>query len=222
MSPVFCVWDRAFGTFQEELAEEPCVFGVTRQVQTWNPIRINLNHLWLLIRDAWRAEKLMDKLTIWFKPTGWRPADVAAKYPVRKANHQEFVKYDTPASTGLKIWTWIQFVVLLGMVFHLLYKIVDMGSPAMFIYGVFLFLMIYSYTTLMDRDPNALWMEAVKSIIGLGIIYATGGWFLMEEILTGGTVLVAAYQVISALVVAWFVVKEIGWERDGALERVEG
>ena len=222
LSPVFCVWDRAFGTFQEELAEEPCVFGVTRQVQTWNPIRINLNHLWLLIRDAWRAEKLMDKLTIWFKPTGWRPADVAAKYPVRKANHQAFVKYDTPASTGLKIWTWIQFVVLLGMVFHLLYKIVDMGSPAMFIYGVFLFLMIYSYTTLMDRDPNALWMEAVKSIIGLGIIYATGGWFLMEEILTGGTVLVAAYQVISALVVAWFVVKEIGWARDETFERVEG
>jgi len=222
LSPVFCVWDRAFGTFQEELAEEPCVFGVTRQVNTWNPIRINLNHLWLLIRDAWRAENFMDKLTIWFKPTGWRPADVAEKYPVPKANHREFVKYDTPASRGLKVWTWIQFVVLLGMVFHLLYKIVDMGSPAMFIYGGFLFLMIYSYTTLMDRDPNAIWMEAIKSVIGLGIIYVTGGWFLMDEVFAGGMVLVAAYQVISALVVAWFVVKEIGWESDRALERVEG
>jgi len=164
----------------------------------------------------------MDKLTIWFKPTGWRPADVAAKYPLSKADPKAFVKYDTPASTALKVWTWIQFIVLLGMVFHLLYKIVDMGSPAMFIYGGFLFLMIYSYTTLMDRDTNAIWMEGIKSVLALGIIYTTGGWFLIDEVFAGGTVLVAAYQVVSPLVVAWFVMKEIGWARDSALERVEG
>ena len=222
LSPVFCVWDRLFGTFQEELDEEPCVFGVTRQVNTWNPIRINLNHLWFLIKDAWRAESWVDKLTIWFKPTGWRPADVAAKYPENKTPYKEIVKYDTPASKALKVWTWTQFLVLVGMVFHLLYKIVDIGSPVMFIYGAFLFLMVYSYTTLMDRDPNAIWLEMVKSAIGLGVIYVTGSWFLLDEVFVGGTVLVAAYQVLSVLMVAWFVSKEIGWGRDGALESIEG
>jgi len=109
LSPVFCVWDRAFGTFQEELEEEPCIYGVTRQVNTWNPILINLNHIWLLIRDAWRAESWWDKCRIWFMPTGWRPADVAAKYPVSSTKPKTFVKYNTPASMGLKVWTWIQF-----------------------------------------------------------------------------------------------------------------
>lgn len=37
LSPIFCIWDRMFGTYQEELDEEPCVFGVTQQVNTWNP-----------------------------------------------------------------------------------------------------------------------------------------------------------------------------------------
>ena len=213
MSPVFCVWDRAFGTFQEELDEEPCVFGVTRQVNTWNPILINLSHLWLLIQDAWRTENLWDKCRIWFMPTGWRPADVAEKYPVSSAKSNEFVKYNTVASKGLQIWTWTQFLVLVAMVFHLLYKLVAIGTPDMFLYGGFLYLAVFSYTTLMDRNPMALWLELIKSAFGLGIIYATGEWFLLDSIIPFGTVLVAAYQILSVLVVGWFVTKEIKTEQ---------
>lgn len=212
LSPVFCVWDRAFGTFQEELDEEPCVFGVTRQVNTWNPILINLNHIWLLIKDAWRAESWWDKCRIWFMPTGWRPADVMEKYPVNSAKPKHFIKYDTPASKGLKIWTWVQFLVLVSMVFHLLYQLVEIGTPNMFIYGAFLYLMVYSYTTLMDRDPNALWLELIKSLIGLGIIFSIGEWFHLNSIIPFGTAFIAAYQVISVLVVGWFVYNEIGWK----------
>lgn len=211
LSGVFCIWDRLFGTFQEELDEVPCVYGVTRQVQTWNPIRINLNHIWLLTRDAWRAENWVDKFRIWFMPTGWRPADVKEKYPVPAADVNHFVKYDTAASPALKIWSWIQFLVLLFMVFHLLFKIMEIGSPAVFIYGAFMYLMVYSYTTLMDRDPNAIWLETIKSILGLGIIYTTGTWFGIEALIGGGTVLMAAYMVLSVMIVAYFVMKEIGW-----------
>ena len=213
LSPVFCVWDRAFGTFQEELEEEPCVYGVTRQVNTWNPILINLNHIWLLIRDAWRAESWWDKCRIWFMPTGWRPADVAEKYPVLSAKSKTFTKYNTPASTPLKVWTWIQFLVLVGMVFHLLYLLVEIGNPRMFIYGAFMYLSVYSYTTLMDRDANALWLEAIKSIIGLGIIYYSADWFLIDTIIPYGTIMIAFYQLASMVIVGWFVVKEVGWKK---------
>jgi len=37
-----------------------------------------------LIKDAWRAQDWKDKCRIWLMPTGWRPADVAQKYPVFK------------------------------------------------------------------------------------------------------------------------------------------
>ncbi len=211
MSPVFCIWDRLFGTFQEELDEEPCVYGVTRQVNTWNPIRINLNHIWLLIQDAWRAKSLWDKLRIWFMPTGWRPADVAAKYPIVTADPNNFIKYDTEASLPLKIWSWTQFFVLVFMLFHLLFQIAIIGTPAVFIYGMFMYLMVYSYTTLMDRDPNAIWLEAVKSIIGLAIIFNMGSWFHLDQLIPGGSMVIGSYMVFSALIVAYFVQKDIGW-----------
>ncbi len=79
---IFIFWDKLFGTYQEELPEVPPVYGITRPVSTWNPIKINFLHLWLLAKDAWRTKSWKDKWLVWWKPTGWRPADVAQKYPV--------------------------------------------------------------------------------------------------------------------------------------------
>ncbi|MFK7978686.1 MAG: sterol desaturase family protein [Saprospiraceae bacterium] len=223
LSAIFCVWDRVFGTFQEELDEEPCVYGVTRQVNTWNPIKINFQHVWLLAKDAWRTNNFVDKLRIWFMPTGWRPADVLDKYPVPSSSPETFVKYDTEASTALTIWSWTQYLVMNALLIHILLKIADIPRVDIFIYGSFMFLVIYSFTTLMDRDPNAIWMEALKSLVGLGIIYSTGDWFLLDELVSGGTVFVAAYFVLSALVVGWFVVYEIGWAQNRSeIEEVRG
>ncbi len=210
LSPVFCIWDRLFGTFQEELEEEPCVYGVTRQVKTWNPIKINISHLWLLIKDAWRAENVFDKFRIWFMPTGWRPEDVKEKYPVVSADPYTFEKYDTNASLAIKVWSWFQFSLLVFMLFHLLFMIVEIGSPQIYIYGIFMLFFVYSYTTLMDLDASAMWLEIIKSTIGIGIIYQTGSWFSIDSMLPFGTVIFAAYFIISAAVVSYFVHFDLG------------
>ena len=82
LAAIFCVWDRLFGTFQEELDEVPPVYGVLKPANTWNPILINFQHIWSLIKDAWRTNNWLDKFRIWFMPTGWRPKDVAEKFPI--------------------------------------------------------------------------------------------------------------------------------------------
>lgn len=210
LSAIFCVWDRIFGTFQEELDEVPCVYGVKRAAQTWNPIRINFQHFWILAQDAWRTEKWWDKIRLWFMPTGWRPADVLEKYPLdytKDAYTQ--VKYDTEASTGLHLWSWFQYIMLSFLMIHALLFIAEMSPIALFTYGGFMFLMIYSYTTLMDNNPNALWWEISKSLIGFGLIYYWGDWFMIDQMMAGGTVMIMAYLIVSVLVVAYFVLYEI-------------
>src|SRR5690606_33490528 len=62
---IFIFWDKLFGTFQPELENVQPVYGVKRPVKTWNPILINFQHLWLLIKDAWRAQNWADKFKIW-------------------------------------------------------------------------------------------------------------------------------------------------------------
>ena len=51
-------WDKLFGTFQRGLPHVKPVYGITRPVRTWNPIKINFQHLWLLISDTWHTTKL--------------------------------------------------------------------------------------------------------------------------------------------------------------------
>jgi len=215
LAAIFCIWDRIFGTFQEELEEVPCVYGVTRQVNTWNPIKINFQHVWLLIKDAWRTNSWKDKLRIWFMHTGWRPADVIKKYPVNSAAPETFVKYDPAASAGLKTWSWVQYLFASALLIHLLVKIADIPESDIFLYGGFLFIVIYSFTTLMDRDPNAIWMEALKSGLGLAIIFNKGDWFLLDSLIPGGTNFMVVYLILSAIVVAWFVVYDIGLNTSG-------
>ena len=37
-------WDKWFGTFQEELDDEPPVYGIKKPARTWNPVVINYAH----------------------------------------------------------------------------------------------------------------------------------------------------------------------------------
>ncbi len=206
---IFILFDKWFGSFQEELPEVPAVYGITRPAQTWNPIKINFQHLWLLIKDAWRAADWRDKLRIWFMPTGWRPADVEARFPVAKiGDPYHFEKYETEASPALHTWTWVQFIAVITLVFYFFGNIGHLGSPNIFIYGGFIFLSVYSYTDMMDRNRSALAWETVKNALGLGLIYTMGDWFGASDVVSSSTIIISSYFVLSTLVTAYFVLFE--------------
>ncbi|MBX3242465.1 MAG: sterol desaturase family protein [Chitinophagaceae bacterium] len=202
---IFIFWDKLFGTFREELKEVPPVYGVTRPVRTWNPIKINFQHMALLVKDAWRAESWADKFRIFYKPTGWRPADVANRYPVYKiADVYHFEKYDTPASPLKKAWCWLQTIMLLLLISYFFGNIAGIGAPAMFIYGAFIFLYVYSLTDLMDGNPSAWIFEALKLLLGCGIIYYYGGWFGIEKSFAFTSYFLVGYFIISFLASLYF------------------
>lgn len=203
---IFIFWDKMFGTFQEELPHVPPVYGITRPVETWNPIKINFLHLWLLIQDAYRTQNWRDKLRLWFMPTGWRPADVAAQYPVKKIDDvYQFEKYAPKASKWLLIWTWTQFLFTFALINHLFTDMVHIGTPAIFGYGAFILLSVYAYSELMDRNPQAWIWETAKNILGLALIYQTN-WFNISQILPWAVYAIGAYFVL-ATAVTWLFVR---------------
>lgn len=202
-SQVFIFWDKLFGTFQEELPEVPPVYGITRPMSTWNPIKINFTHLWLLIKDAYRADKWVDKFTIWFKPTGWRPEGFEEKYPVHKiSDPYNFEKYVTPASSTFTAWIWVQLFVTLAFMYHLFGHLGEIQKPQIFLYGGFILMTIYAYTELMDRNPNAYWWDALKAVLGFITIYAIGDWFGIGQT---ATMVIAVYLMVSIAVSYYFV-----------------
>lgn len=206
-SQIFIIWDKLFGTFQKELPDVEPVYGITRPVTTWNPIKINFQHIWLLIKDAWRTKSIKHKFLIWFKPTGWRPADVAAKYPVHKIEDvYHFEKYNPQVSAGIEVWSWVQMVVMLLLLTYFFGNIATIGMPGIFYYGAFVFVMVYAYTELMDANPLAGIYELLKNLFGAGIVLFTGDWFGVSAKYPWALPAIVAYLFVSTIVtgvLAW-------------------
>jgi alkylglycerol monooxygenase len=208
---IFILWDKWFGTFQEELDTVPPVYGITRPAQTWNPIKINFQHISLLALDAWRAESWSDKLSIWWKPTGWRPADVEAKYPVPKIDDPyNFEKYRPTASFALNCWAWVQMLITFAFIMYFFGNIGQMQkvhdlyhffvTPNILIYGCFAFLSVYAYTELMDNNPYAIFWETAKNAMGLGLLYTYQDWFGVAAKYPMALYFIGAYFVLATVV----------------------
>ena len=209
LGQIFIFWDKLFGTYQKELAETPPVYGITRPVRTWNPIKINFSHLWLSIKDAWRTNNWKDKFTLWFKPTGYRPADVAEKYPVYKIDDvYHFEKYDTKTSTALNVWCWVQLVMVLIFISYFFGNIALINSldkSYIFWYGGFIFLFVYALTDLMDRNRYAIIGEVLRSGLGLYFLYQQNDWFGSSVYLSSVKYILGAYFIFSIIITGWFV-----------------
>jgi alkylglycerol monooxygenase len=205
-SQIFIFWDKLFGTFQKELDHVPPVYGITRPVQTWNPIKINFMHLWLTIKDAWRAQSWKDKCRIWLMPTGWRPSDVAVKYPVFKiADVYHFDKYGPTVSRATLAWSVFQLCVTLLLISYLFANIAAIGSPGIFVYGGFIFLMVYAYTEFMDGSTYAGIWETFKNLAGFSIITYNGDWFGSDSIYGWIKYVLLVYFVLSTIVTNYLV-----------------
>ncbi len=200
LGQVLCIWDRLFGTFQEELAEVPPQYGVLKPARTWNPLIINFQHIWRLIKDAWRTKNYLDKVRIWFMPTGWRPADVKKNYPISIIQDvYHFQRYQTRASFAFKGYVIFQMLTTLILLLFMFYNYSEIGFNGLLLFGVFVFLGIYGYTTLMDRSKNAVWIELCRGILGLLLIFFTGDWFGINAQVTGGGYFVGMYFVITII-----------------------
>jgi hypothetical protein len=164
-----------------------------------------------MIKDAWRTNNWIDKFTLWFRRTGYRPADVAAKYPVYKIEDvYHFEKYDTRTSPALNKWSWLQLIMLLLFVSYLFGNIAlinSLNTSYIFWYGAFIFLSVYSLTDLMDRNSSAIYFEIIRSGLGLYILFQQGDWFGAGEYFSAIKYVLAAYFILSILITGWLVIK---------------
>jgi sterol desaturase/sphingolipid hydroxylase (fatty acid hydroxylase superfamily) len=146
---LFILWDRLFGTFQEELEEEPVVFGIRGALNSWNPARA-LTHVYVdMAQDSWRTARWSDKLRVWWGRTGWRPADVARLYPRDKTDLGHFRKYDPAVPVVVSVYAFAQLLSVIGLLSFMQHAQLGYWT------GVMLWALLLATTV-----TTALWLEA--------------------------------------------------------------
>ena len=182
LAAIFCIWDRLFGTFQEELESEPPIYGTLKPALSWNPFWINFQHLFLLAKDAWYTEKWKDKFRLWFMPTGWRPKDVSERFPVNSRRINSKVKYSPNYNINWKVIASIHFGALVLMLLYFLLYFSDLPSPFQFNFGVLIFLTIFGFTTLMDYHNWAPLFEIFRGLSCIVFLLLPQNQFIQTSI----------------------------------------
>ncbi len=69
---ILIVWDRLFGSFEEE--RERVIYGLTHDIETYNPLRIAFHEYAAIARDVGRSRSVGEALGRIFRGPGWSPA----------------------------------------------------------------------------------------------------------------------------------------------------
>lgn len=195
---IFVLWDRLFGTFVEESDDDPVVFGVRKPLANWNPIWANFQVYDYLLFDARRTRRWRDKVGIWFRRTGWRPADVAAMYPRQAVDLTQFRKFDPEVSTSRRRYVLAQFMVVVASSLFIAHAFATLGAGVVLVPCVLLWTNLYTLGLLNEGRPYAARFELVRLfvIVPLGI-YALDPALI--TIVPAGASVIAIYILVSAL-----------------------
>lgn len=109
------IWDRLFGTFQEEV-ERP-IYGITKPLRSFNPIWAQV-HYWFEMIDMLRvAHGAGEKARVWIASPKWKPAGYVLE-GVPPITHR--TKYDHALSRGRRVYVATQFTLVLAQTFFLM------------------------------------------------------------------------------------------------------
>lgn len=199
---ILIVWDRLFGSFVEEDDNDPPVYGTRSPLRSWNPLWANAEVYWKTAVDAWRAQRWRDKLLVWLKPPGWRPADVAARFP-QPPFAMPVARFDPPCPPAMTYYVLAQFALLLAMATQFLGLAGTAGLPTLLAYAAYLVAGLCVLGALMEGRRGARWAEGLR-VLATALVPLFGGrWFGIGHLDIHIAMAITAVFGLSALVVPW-------------------
>jgi alkylglycerol monooxygenase len=105
------IWDKMFGTFQPE--EEKPTYGITKPINSWNPIWANVSHYAEMTNDLKQIPRWSDRVKYLFKKPGWLPESMGGYRAAPAVDKSTYKKYDTPSQLSLNLYVLFQYVLCL-------------------------------------------------------------------------------------------------------------
>jgi sterol desaturase/sphingolipid hydroxylase (fatty acid hydroxylase superfamily) len=162
---ILILWDRLFGTFEDERKDEPVIFGVRKPLANWNPVWANFQVYDYLLFDAVRTKRWRDKLGIWFRRTGWRPIDMQTSHPKANSDLAKFQKYDPEIGAGMRRYVMFQFVVAILITLEITQILFGSGMRVALLPCLMLWALLYTLGLLSGGRTNAVKHELLRLVV---------------------------------------------------------
>lgn len=150
---VFILWDRLFGTFQEE--EEEPTYGITTQLKSWNPTWANFHYYVEMFQAMRKMSRWQDKLRMLVAKPGWRPEEMGGMQEVPEVNEETHQKYDKKSGPKLHFYVLVQFA---GIIAGLMAYLHHFDTISTFYQWFFLIIMVLSLMICGGIFENKKWV----------------------------------------------------------------
>jgi len=195
---ILMLWDHLFGSFEPEDPREPCVYGTRNPLNSWDPLWANAEVYWALALDSWRAKNWADKLRVWLKPPGWRPADVAADCPRPAFDITTVKTYAPSVARPVRVFAVWQFVLLLGGVAVFLWRADTAALPHNLAWFAALLAGLWAVGALLQGRISRSEVLLIECA-ALSMASATTGWTAVHLVFKPLAMVVALAVVLAAM-----------------------
>ncbi len=167
---ILIVWDRLFGTFEEE--REPAVFGTTKPIGSFNAAWAQVQTWFEIAEKARPLARRRDRARIWIAPPSWDPAGRA---PPGDAALRARGKFAVPVPRWVRAYAVAQFVPVVAATFLMLLWQQTAGGRALGVAAALVLWTLLSVGGLMDGKRWAVPVEAARlaavlAVVAVGVV----------------------------------------------------
>ncbi|MBK6264318.1 sterol desaturase family protein [Marivirga sp. S37H4] len=159
---VFIIWDRMFGTFQEE--EEKPTYGITKPTASWNPVWVNLQHYVEMAGDLKQMKGFKNKLNYIFNKPGWRPEEMGGQMPIPEVKKDD-QKYNQKAGAAISLYVLVQYIIILGGTALFLFQAEKLSMLQQIIAVALIILSVLSCGLLLEENKYSFTLEVFRLIV---------------------------------------------------------
>ena len=163
------IWDRMFGTFQKE--EEAVYYGITKPLDSWNPVWANF-HYWIdLFRMSSKAKGFKDKIGVYVHAPGWQPEYLGGYQSAPEIDKENYKKYDAWSGNNWAAYSLLQFVVALVAGSAMLFLFEKMTAAQNVLSAIFIMATLISCGALFERNVWLRHFEIIRLVSSLSLIF---------------------------------------------------
>lgn len=171
----FIIFDKWFGTFQEE--EERPTYGITTPVKSWNPVWVNLAHYANMKDELKTIPKWSDRVKYLFYKPGWLP-DYLGGYRAPKEVEADYQKFDTVVPASMNWYVFVQYIFVLLLTGFFLFKVDGLDWQTKVAASIVIIWTTVSFSGIFEKRSWYLPQEVMRILAFAGVVF-----FLTQSLL---------------------------------------
>lgn len=179
---MLCIFDRIFGTFQEELEEVPVVYGLTTSLETYDPWRQNFQPM-INIWKSMKTVKGWDKVRVLYMAPGWIPGThPPQEHPIPPCTRKTFQQFKPKLPLMVFVFLFVEVFILI-VAFRVQYNskiTTDTMYWYFYLLCAFSTVAVHSISAINDRRPHACWLHNIVVFVG-GMIFSLGSYLRYDH-----------------------------------------